>query len=258
MTGVLRPMNFFQNVRRHTNSGGTDAGDYTPGLYRKTGNVTYSILPRRNVPRLNDFVLDKSIAADVAKRLADLGHVPTLFTFDIYTNAAIIPPFTDAASLEEILDVRDSWPFEPKHSQILAIDLLAGISSLLEAKLRRGNFDVRDVLLVCRNNTCFFQIAGIENCTCINDNSTKSTEETQSLARILKYVNERSRLTWYQDFVLKLETLRAVDSTSLRAMSCDLPKEIDQFRCELDMYLHAVHIFGTTLGGNSAKRLGAS
>ena len=96
---------------------------YDPGLYRTIGNVTFSILSRRKEPHLSKFVLDKSIPTSVARKLADLGPVDSLFTFELYANAAFIPHFTDAASLEEILEVRADWPFKPKHSQILAADV---------------------------------------------------------------------------------------------------------------------------------------
>jgi hypothetical protein len=72
---------------------------------------------------LSKFVLEKSIAAIVAQRLADLGPVHTLFTFELRANATFIPHFTDAASLEEILEVRTSWPFDPEHTQILGADV---------------------------------------------------------------------------------------------------------------------------------------
>lgn len=124
MAGVLKPLQLLRDVRNAT-LGDADTRDYDPGLYRTIGNVTFSILPRRKEPHLSKFVLDKSIPTSIARKLADLGPVDSLFTFELYANAAFIPHFTDAASLEEILEVREGWPFNPKHSQILAADVSA-------------------------------------------------------------------------------------------------------------------------------------
>jgi hypothetical protein len=123
MTGVLRPLQLLRNVKRNTTLSNIDLGEYAPGLYETIGNVTYLILPRRKKPHLSKFVLAKCIPAQVAERLADLGPVNTLFTFEPYANAAIIPPFAHAASLDEILEVRARWPFNPEHSKILASDV---------------------------------------------------------------------------------------------------------------------------------------
>ncbi|KAJ4330607.1 hypothetical protein N0V95_010025, partial [Ascochyta clinopodiicola] len=204
MSGALRPLQLLRNVKRDTFPGRVENGDYGPGLRRTIGSVTYSILPRRKKPRLSKFVLEKSVSADIAERLADLGPVNTLFTFEVYANAAIIPSFTDAASLEDILEVRASWPFDPEHSRILSADILAGLSSLHDIGLRRNSFDVSDILLVCRQNTYFFQIAGIEHCTCIHEPEPTHLEELQSLIATLRYVHERiesSWIAWLEDFV---------------------------------------------------------
>lgn len=123
MSGIMKPLQLLRNVRRDMISGRLEDGDYNPGLYRTIGSVTYYILPRRKNPRLNTFVLKKAVSTNIAERLADLGPVNTLFTFEVYANAAIIPSFTDAASLEDILVVRASWPFDPQHCRILVADV---------------------------------------------------------------------------------------------------------------------------------------
>jgi hypothetical protein len=123
MTSVLKPLQLLRTVRRDTILTNSDPRDYTPGLYRTIGNVTYLILQRRKKPHLSKFVLDKCIPAKVAERLANLGPVNTLFTLEVHANSAFIPYFTDAASLDEILEVRASWPFDPEHSKILAADV---------------------------------------------------------------------------------------------------------------------------------------
>jgi hypothetical protein len=124
MAGMLRPLKLIRKVRSDTGLGKIDPEEYAPGLYRSIGNVTYSILPRRKKPHLVKFILEERITGEdaekVAERLANLGPVNTLFTFEVYANAAIIPYFTDAASLNELLDV---WPFDPEHSKILASDV---------------------------------------------------------------------------------------------------------------------------------------
>ncbi|KAL5403506.1 hypothetical protein PMIN06_011504 [Paraphaeosphaeria minitans] len=157
MAGGFRPLQLLQKVREDKTLSNTDAGDDIPGLHRKIGNVTYRIVPRRNKPIR--FVLKKEVATAVAKKLAGLGPVNTLFTLEVFENASIIPSFADAASLEEILEVRAGWPFQPEHSQALAADILAGISSLHSVGLQRNGFEVSDILLVGRNNTYFFQIS---------------------------------------------------------------------------------------------------
>ncbi|OAL42526.1 hypothetical protein IQ07DRAFT_650816 [Pyrenochaeta sp. DS3sAY3a] len=260
MSGIMKPLQLLRNVRRDMISGRLEDGDYNPGLYRTIGSVTYYILPRRKNPRLNTFVLKKAVSTNIAERLADLGPVNTLFTFEVYANAAIIPSFTDAASLEDILVVRASWPFDPQHCRILVADILAGLSSLHNVGLQRNSFDVRDILLVCRDNTHFFQIAGIEYCTCIHGHEPTNSEELQSLVATLKYVYERiesSRIVWIEDFVRLLGACETLDSTSLKKAARHVPEDIDQRRRELEIYLHAVRIFGTTLGGNSTEKGGA-
>lgn len=112
--------------------GNTDAGDDTPSLCRTIGNVTYHIVPWRDESHPIKFILKKRAAAAVADRLAELGPVDTLFSLEVFEKASIIPSFADAsitpsfadaASLEEILEVRADWPFQPEHSQVLAADV---------------------------------------------------------------------------------------------------------------------------------------
>jgi hypothetical protein len=89
-------------------------------LYRTIGSVTYLILPK---PKIVTRILEKAIAQDVAKRLVKLGTVNELFTLDIYANAATIPSFTDAACLEDILDLGEDWWFDPEHCKMFAADV---------------------------------------------------------------------------------------------------------------------------------------
>lgn len=134
MTGVLKPLQLLRNVKKDTALRKIDFGEYAPGLYQTIGNVTYSILPRRKKPHLSRCFLDTCVPARVAARLADLEPVNTLFTFEVYANAAVIPPFANAASLEDILEVRASWPFSPEHSNILAADV-----RILQHRSRKDN-----------------------------------------------------------------------------------------------------------------------
>lgn len=123
MAGGLRPIKLLQNVRRDNAKKYFEFGDYLPGLYRRIGNVTFAIRPRRKKPHIPKFVLTKSIDTDVAQSIACLGPSNTVFTYEIFANAAIIPEFIDAASLDEILELRASWPFDPDHIRILAADV---------------------------------------------------------------------------------------------------------------------------------------
>jgi hypothetical protein len=123
MAGMLSPLGRLRGVKGDTTLGKTGSAEYAPGLYRSIGNVTYSILPSRKKPHLVKFILEEHVKSDVARRLATLGPVDTLFTFELYANAAVIPYFIDAASLDELLDVRASWPFDAEHSKILASDV---------------------------------------------------------------------------------------------------------------------------------------
>jgi hypothetical protein len=95
----------------------------TTGLYRKIGNVTYSILTRRERPHVVRFILEEEIERIVAERLAKLVAVEFLFTFNIWENVTLIPSFTDAASLEDILNVQAEQPFNSEHSKMLADDV---------------------------------------------------------------------------------------------------------------------------------------
>lgn len=101
------------------------AKEHGPGLWRTVGSVTYSILPQRAKPCLKKIILSKIITSEIAERIAGLKLVNTLFTFIPDGDAALIPNFTDAASLDEILDMRDSWPFDSYHGLILATDVRA-------------------------------------------------------------------------------------------------------------------------------------
>jgi hypothetical protein len=97
-----------------------DTADSTRKLYRTIGRVTYLIIPKPNIVRL---VLKKAIKPDTAERLADLGTINEVFTLDIYANAATIPSFSDAACLEDILDLGKDWPFRLEHVKMFAADV---------------------------------------------------------------------------------------------------------------------------------------
>jgi hypothetical protein len=101
------------------------AGFLTTSLFQKIGNVTFLISLRRERPHVVNFILDvdEKIQEAVAERLAKLGSVDSLFTLKIWKNVVLIPSFTNAASLEDILNVRDEWPFIPEHSEMLADDV---------------------------------------------------------------------------------------------------------------------------------------
>ena len=101
-----------------------NAGDLTTRLIQTIGNVTISFSPRREGPHVVNFILEEiKIKEAVAERLAKLGSVNSLFTFEIWKNVVLIPSFTNAASLEDILNMRDEWPFNPEHSEMLADDV---------------------------------------------------------------------------------------------------------------------------------------
>lgn len=97
-------------------------GDDTRKLCRTIGNVTYVIIDKSQTVK---FILEKQIKSEIAQKLANLEMTANLFTFEIYADAAIIPNFADAASLDEIFAVRSSWPFQSEHSLILSKDVSA-------------------------------------------------------------------------------------------------------------------------------------
>ena len=101
------------------------AGDLTRRFYQTIGNVTFSISTRRERPHVVNFILEEKekIKEAVAERLAKLGSVESLFTLNIWKNVVLIPSFTNAASLEDILNVRKESPFNPEHSEMLADDV---------------------------------------------------------------------------------------------------------------------------------------
>lgn len=75
----------------------------------------------------------------------------------------------------------------------------------------------------------------------------------------MKFVDKRidkriKSFSWIQDFVRGLEGASTLDSTSIQAASRRLPADTDLRRRELEFCLHAVRIFGTTLGGNTTGR----
>jgi hypothetical protein len=51
-TTVFKSLDFVRRVKRDVRHGNMDHGEFAPGLYRSIGNVTYSILPRRQEPHL--------------------------------------------------------------------------------------------------------------------------------------------------------------------------------------------------------------
>ncbi|KAF9730144.1 hypothetical protein PMIN04_007921 [Paraphaeosphaeria minitans] len=256
MAGGFRALHLLRKVREDQTLTNTDVDDGIPGLHREIGNITYRIVLRRDKYRPIRFHLKNEVAAApaVAKKLAELGPVNTFFTFEVYENALTIPSFADAASLEEILEARAHWPFHPEHSRALAADILAGISSLRSVGLQRNAFDVRDVLLVGRDNMYFFQIAGIENCTCISDDEPTTSGDLSSLVHILKYVIDRLEphsFTWIYGFLKDLERRKTLDDAFLKEATQSLPSSADRLHRELEIYLHAVRILGTTMGGSS-------
>jgi hypothetical protein len=97
--------------------------------------------------------------------------------------------------------------------------------------------------------------AGLEDCTCINGHEPTNSKELVSFIDTMKFVDERiESSSWIQDFVRGLEGASTLDSTSIQAASRRLPADTDLLRRELEFYLLAVRIFGTTLGGNTAGR----
>ena len=118
-TGV-EPLSIVRSQKKARAGKTIDTADSTRRLYRTIGSVTYCILPK---PNLVSLLLVKTIDPEIAGRLADLETVNEVFTLDIYANGATIPSFSDAACLEDILDLGRDWPFQPKHVRMFAADV---------------------------------------------------------------------------------------------------------------------------------------
>jgi hypothetical protein len=146
--------------------------------------------------------------------------------------------------------------------------VLAGMSALHKVGLQRNSFSVSDVLLVWRQNTFYFQIgkvgrnllveglttkAGIEACTCIIDHEPTNNEEGESMMNILQYVGERMedpKNSFIGGLRLCLQPHKVLGSAALKAgIAFTDPDSLLYKRKELEIYIHAVRVLGTTLGG---------
>lgn len=98
--------------------------------------------------------------------------------------------------------------------------------------------------------------AGLENCTCVSDKESENTEDYISFVKILKYVQDQTECPrQFKTFINYLETYKSFNVIIFQEANKKLPRDIDQYRKGLEIYLHAVHILGTTLGQvfNGAK-----
>ncbi|KAF3049698.1 hypothetical protein E8E11_003147 [Didymella keratinophila] len=136
---------------------------------------------------------------------------------------------------------------------MFAADVLAGISALHKVGLQRNAFSVSDILLVWRQNSFYFQIAGIEACTCIINHEPTNNEEWKSLMNILQYVMERMHEDdryFIEELMSYLQPHKVLGSAALQAgIAFTDPNSLLYKRKELEVYIHAVRVLGTTLGG---------
>ncbi len=91
------------------------------GHLQKTNENNVSDRPAVKVKNAKIFVGTRTDPAD------EVPLVNTVLKFKIYKNAAIFEDFMDAVSLEEILNLHNTYPFEPYNMSILVID----VSSIL-------------------------------------------------------------------------------------------------------------------------------
>lgn len=122
---MIRSLGLALKVRRDNPHRRTAVGNNAPSLCQIIGSVTFHIVRKPDEPHRIQFELPKSIAQAVAERLADLGPVNNLFTLNLFKDTIIIPSFTEAVSLEEILEMQRDWPFDPEHIPVLAADVSA-------------------------------------------------------------------------------------------------------------------------------------
>jgi hypothetical protein len=120
MSPSLNPLELVRKRNKDRTSETIDMIDSSRRFYRTIGSVTFSILLK---PNTVTYVYDKVIEPIVAERLAKLEMANEVFTLDIYANANIINEFSDAASLEDILDLGEDCWFAPEHCQMFATDV---------------------------------------------------------------------------------------------------------------------------------------
>jgi hypothetical protein len=150
--------------------------------------------------------------------------------------------------------------------------VLAGISALHRVGLQRNAFSKRDVLLVWRANTVYFQIgkhrkslyrgrltiqAGIENCTCFYSQEPTDQEERKSFIDLLIYLEARleiPRNPWIGNLKSCLEPYPVLSHAALEVAQDYATRESRLYaRKELIIYVQAVRILVTTLGGFSTS-----
>lgn len=113
-------LSLLRNQRGEHASKTINKTDFRRRLWRTIGSVTFSILLK---PNTVTYVYNKVVEPIVAERLAKLETVNEVFNFEIFANANTISEFSDAASLEDILDLgQDCW-FDPEHCKMLATDV---------------------------------------------------------------------------------------------------------------------------------------
>ncbi|KAL6171636.1 hypothetical protein ACJQWK_02645 [Exserohilum turcicum] len=250
MPNVLRKLTLVDRSQNERIRKTIDIDDSSCILWRKIGNVELLILLKPNIVK---YVCNKEITDEVKVRLENLGTVNEIFSLGIGNDAHTIEEFSDAACLADIMVLREDCWFDPEHFKLLALDVLTGILALHRVGLKRNSFSVKDVLLVWRNNTFNFQIAGIENCTCVGYNDPVDNRELDSLVEILHYTKDRmeeKNKNSIKELESRLKKLTLLDKDGLE-------KEITNFRDpkvlyrrkELGIYVQAVRILGTTVGG---------
>jgi hypothetical protein len=120
MSDSLQSLSLVHHQREKHASETINKTDFRRRLWRTIGSVTFVILLK---PNTVTYVYDKVIKPTVAERLGKLEMVNEVFNFEIYANANTISEFSDAASLEDILDLgKDCW-FDPEHCKMLATDV---------------------------------------------------------------------------------------------------------------------------------------
>ena len=105
-------------------------GDVREAIWITNGSLVYAVVPQKH-QRTKHVLWDrvtnnpKMINQEIARRLAELGPVNTLFSLDVWQNAVFIPYVTDMVSLADILAIRESWSFKQEHVHILVDDVSA-------------------------------------------------------------------------------------------------------------------------------------
>ncbi|PSN59174.1 hypothetical protein BS50DRAFT_682431 [Corynespora cassiicola Philippines] len=261
----IQPLQLPRTVRERSTNEFFPYGDYQPGLYRKFGNTRLEMLPRIQRPHVRKWVLQKCIDPRVAQKLAILGPTKNLLGFsDVYVDGAVLPDFIRATSMLEVLAVYEMKPFLIDHALVLASDILQGILDLYRTGLRRETFGCGDIMLVLREDGCYFQIAGIESCEPTADRGTLHGEFSSLLTILKEIYSKIARADPH--YVDPLRTLieRWVDlqifSEATDEMLCTaahsqivLTMEMSDLRKELPLYFEYTEAFIVSLANTRSS-----